>query len=516
MTNHNEKSPGYQRSSEWGQPWSNMNAHASYRCRQLTITLTMAFLLAFTACFGCERTPVTMKSPPPTRDTASLNSTVPAAARPNSTMNTVFWEREGLEIVGLVGATVYHWDRKMDDGRGGIVGLSVTDGRELSRKPIAELNINGVPQYWLPAPDGFLAAWDNPMHIEHGTAGPYRIRWQATSARWNPAVLANDALVVWQYRPSQSVIALSVSDGSEIWRAPLIQEANGVELRFDGDTVYAVWQQYSATSPTPKVTIPQRVRALDAATGRARWTRDFSEHTGGIATTRGVLVVAKGADLVFMRGDTGTVVRTVPTGHRPNVYPRFATADTVVYVGLWDAVTAYRVDTGTALWRHPIQLDGGPAMTVVGRSLLVSTEHGSVVALDRDTGHRQWELGTGFNPHRILASDAGVVVNAGSAVGFSLPARFQTERALISGRVDTRCQPVSEVVVAVGDKRVRPDKNGAYTAEVNMAGTVLISGPGSGMPERIEPYQPNHARIRLTGKRRYTAPPITLNYCDRG
>lgn len=344
---------------------------------RLPLAPAVAALVTLTACASPVDTPASPASP-----ASSIPEGAPAGAAiappgseapsPSSAPSTVLWRHEGAEIVGLVGSAAYYWDSEMGE-RGGIVSLGIDDGQPLAKRSIQGININGTPSFWLAGQgEEFVTSWgETPMVLApvagkgKGESGDLGVRWRGPTGRWGDALIVGDKLIVWDFKPRQAVVAFSIRTGAELWQAPLVREANGVELEYDGESIIAVWQQYSATAPTPTVTIPQRVRALEPESGASRWTRDFKGHTGGITVAGDTLLVAEDADLLFLEGASGALIKRVATGHSPTIYPRFQASGQTIFVALWDAVSAYDAKSGERRWQHPIELDGGPAMELV-------------------------------------------------------------------------------------------------------------------------------------------------------
>jgi outer membrane protein assembly factor BamB len=427
---------------------------------------------------------------------------------------TRLWLHEGPEIVGVVDGIAYYWDAEMSDA-GGIVGLSVLDGQRISAREIHGSNINGSPRSWLAGPGGFVTGWDLPLLVTQSPGAQLEVRWRAPGGHWSAPIVVGNMLVAWNYEPRQAVVALSLETGAELWQAPVEREANGLELGFDGESIVVTWQQYSATAPTPTVTIPKRIRTLDPSTGATRWTQDFDEAPGGVTVVGDTLVVAEGADLSFLDGRTRAPIRVVATGHHPTIYPSFASFSSTLYVALVDAVTAYDATSGEVLWRDAIELDGGPELVLVDDLLLVSTGT-SLVALDRETGRRAWAVGLGIKIYRLLTDDASVVaVGYGGAVGFALPARFEVEQATLSGRVELRCVEDRAVTVLVGSERVHANPDGRYQATVTMAGIVRVTVVvADGKIEEPRPIPFPVELVELEGTGRYEVPTLVVDRCD--
>ena len=461
---------------------------------------------------------------------ASLTACTPAPATPAKSTakvtpakSTPVWLSKGPEIVGLVGDTAYYWDSAMEP-KGGIVGVSVADGSVQSRREIGGSNVNGKPRYWLAGSAGYYAAWsERPQYIaEDPISKALSVQWTAPTGRWGTPVLIDAAaagesmLVAWDFAPRQAVVAFSTKTGEELWSAPLDRQANGVEVGFNGTSVTVIWQQYSATAPTPTLTVAARVRALDPRTGETRWTQDYPESTGGIVVAGDTVVVASGADLLFVDGPTQRV-RRVPTGLAPSIYPGFAVSGETVFVGVGDSVTAYEASKGTVQWRRDIQL-GNPKLVLDGGQLYVTTQAG-LTALDPATGAEAWSVNLDTDPHRLLASAEGVVGAAGRSVGFALPAHFVPETATLRGHVTLRCVDVTDVRVNIGAQSVQLSPDGGYEATVSLAGLVGVSvvvGADDLMVVEEQRTIPVTETVQLTGAGEYTVPTLVLDRCDDG
>lgn len=411
---------------------------------------------------------------------------------------TRVWRYSATRLVGLDGATLYGWDQQS----GGIQRIDARTGQPRGEPvEVRDLNIHGLPGFWAARPGGLVARWDHPLGLDQDL----QIAWRAPAARWSPHLVLGDALITWQYRPAQSVIALDAASGAERWRTKLEPEANGVDIVANG-SLYVSWQQYAAGAPTTRLEIPQRIAAVDAATGRRRWTLDYTEATGGWAGVGDHLMVARGADLQIVHGPSGKVRHRIATGHPPNIYPRMLAREEVVYVGLRDAVTAYRMPSGEVLWTAPVALDGGPQLAWHDGTLYVGTAHSSIVALDAKTGARRFEIGTaGTRP--LWVGDAAVV--AGTS-GFALPAVVRPEKAVVRGRVTAECQDLADVRVRVGPVEVEPDARGRYEAEVTFAGWLTIDAGGAW----VEAPKRSSVLLELDGSGSYEVPDLVSSRCN--
>ena len=193
-------------------------------------------------------------------------------------------------------------------------------------------------------------------------------------------------------RDGESVVALRVANGSEVWRRPGGEDPQvAVD---DGDVVIAR---------------PDRgeVELLDAATGESRWTASPSVGNGGstgvVLTPSVVVTGGQSDDLVGIDRTTGEVRWEIPpavgryryglvdstggvivrdvAGNDPNEVPE----DKVSY--LW----ALDPESGATKWRAPVDTDGIDSSALLG-DLVVAPHAGTVEAIDVRTGRVRWTL----------------------------------------------------------------------------------------------------------------------------
>jgi outer membrane protein assembly factor BamB len=428
-----------------------------------------------------------------------------------STERLPLWHYSGPEIVGIDGAVAFHWDNA---NAGEIVATSIKTGALLSSRPIHGSRVNGKPSLWTAVPNGFVTSWDTPTLVRQ-KKDRLEVSWQADDhARWSTTLVAGDRLVAWQHEPTPTIVAHAVTDGRELWRTPIAPGANGFDLFINGDQLLVVWQQYDPVAPTPQITVAQRARAIALSDGAIRWTQDFNDPTGGIIASGNTLVVARDADLHFIDGRSGRLIKEVATKQPPNIYPRFAVHDDHVYVALNDAVTAYDATTGERIWRHPVDLDGGPALAIAGDELVVSTQHESLIAIARATGRQTWEVGIGMIPQRLFVNDQAIVAsNWGSATGFLLPAQFVVEDATLRGQIEVKCRPLTDAVVKVAGRPVVPAADGTFVAKLHMAGAVVAAATLNNGMDAERPPLWVRATVDLDGRGTYDVGTLTLDGC---
>jgi len=156
-----------------------------------------------------------------------------------------------------------------------------------------------------------------------------------------------------------------------------------------------------------------QVYALDAATGKARWThstggpRGFSLSRPAVA--EGVVVVGSEDGTVYaLDAATGSARWSYPTAG--SGFSNAAVAGGSVYIGSEDG-TVYALDaaTGKARWASPIAGSSGTdspgfyGPAVAGGSVYIARENGTVYALDAASGKVRWSYPT---EGRILSAPA--------------------------------------------------------------------------------------------------------------
>jgi outer membrane protein assembly factor BamB len=444
--------------------------------------------------------------------TAPAPPAPPAVEVPMPAHSALWRSSDGDGPIGLVGDQAWYF-RSRDEPYG--VFTRAADGTQGPVLAIDGLRIIGQPSYWEAVEGGYLTKWDVPTKIIE-TDGALSVGWQATDGRWwSTYHIRGDVLLAARYRANPAVLALSLSDGAEVWQAPLPRESQGVTFFTDTDTLYVAWTEYDPDAPTPRILIPQRIRALDIDSGAEKWTVDFDRHPGALYASGGVVLAAFDADLHFIDGASGTRV-IVPTGQPPNIYPGVLMSEDMAFVALNDAVTAYGPD-GAVRWSQPATLDGGPRLALSPEHLLVTTAHQTVLALDPATGAVAWEIGVGLGAYSLLVSDRLALVRAGgSAAGIGLPATIPSEEATIRGQVTIDCGALGPVFI--GNHSAQPDESGRYAITVTAAGYVTVAatvdGPEPELEEqRLIPGDVRQVLVRLDGSGQYEAPPLTIRQC---
>ncbi|MBK8592552.1 MAG: PQQ-binding-like beta-propeller repeat protein [Sandaracinaceae bacterium] len=293
-------------------------------------TLVLSGLLMVS--LGCGAAPV---EPRAREEPSSSERAAPTTA--------VVWRRAGTKVLGVDGTRAFAWERA-GESQNVIVATSVATGAELSRLPLEAAPYIGEPRAWWSIGEASVVHWHGLGRVQEGAAA-----WTAGAvtrpfSTSQPAP-ADTLLVADSYR----VVRLRV-DGEPLWTHELPRGAQPPEFYVDAATVGLAFQQYSTTSPTTQLSIPHRVRSIALHDGAERWTRDFTENLGAVHVRGDVLVIAQGADLVFLDGATGEERVRHPALGPPSIYPRIVSDDAHVVVALDPFVRAYDL-RGTLLWQ---------------------------------------------------------------------------------------------------------------------------------------------------------------------
>jgi len=221
-----------------------------------------------------------------------------------------------------------------------------------------------------------------------------------------------------------TLVAVTIATGREAWRGPATKESAGVAV--DSGTAFVLGED-------------ENFHALDAATGREKWalpfpTRGSCESVpvaagGTVYVTRNVLVKAADAyqpasyyrHLVALDASTGQERWRYPASPKGTVG---VCIDAAVVSGdkyfAIDGVNLYGINlaTGRELW-PPVQvsvpIDGRDRAfrlggLVDGGDLLVGVTKVALVAFDKATGRRAWQMPGQYDENRPSTAVAGGVL----------------------------------------------------------------------------------------------------------
>lgn len=311
-----------------------------------------------------------------------------------------------------------------------------------------------IPQpvrQWLESSFADRASWPMPAHdlsaTRHG-ATPVRLleRWRADFPGGVPATAAVAGGRVYAASAQGAVAALSLQDGSQLWRvelgtSPYDSDEGRRELGFFGGV---------AISPAGVIVASERVYCLDQATGRTRWssaplrTSASDDYFWGPPTVAGGLVLigsGSGGELPTARGrltayrvTDGALVwstPTVPEGANGGGVIGPASVDPaagLVYVTTGApyatlsgsnpgtcSLLALRLRDGAVVWQDQVYagdthgFDFNSAPVIVG-PLLFATNKDGIYAWDRIDRKRLWR-------QRITDPLAGGASSAGPTAG---------------------------------------------------------------------------------------------------
>ena len=429
------------------------------------------------------------------------------------------------DVLAADATRFFWWDRDGHGELGGIAESSSLDGKLIRSRVIKDLNINGAPRSWNIVPGGYLANWDEPTFIRQAADGALSVGWKLpSSGSWQMQTtsilpIANTSFIATTGPYVGTIARRALSDGHLEWSTPLADaEVQSLGLTADATTIYADWVEYSATAPTPTITIPHRVRAFDLATGKLRWTYDFTDDSRELAVSNDTIIAALNSELLFIDGPTGRVFARIAAS--PSSISKVLIDGDHVYAGfIWEssAVVAFDRASGKQLWRSPLTLDDGVKLAVVDDSLIVTTPSHSVASLDLATGAIRWDVGVGVDAYHLFASRSAIVyAGSGRAAGFALPPNAPLEHATFHGKlILVRCGTIKGALMNIGNTVVHVDDDGSFRATIDARGSVVVGGISSG-GDREHPDDVTGAVIHLNGSGDYAVPDLTGDQCERG
>lgn len=200
------------------------------------------------------------------------------------------------------------------------------------------------------------------------------------------------------------VHALSIGDGRVRWSRAVGQEHRSFvhPIAIHDDTLYLG----SWTGRTGLI-------AVDAATGKERWSRSTDGVTAGPVVDDGLVVVQAGTLLwAFDTDGSERWAFTVPDEDRP--FAQLAMDDRHVYVPRGDTIYAVDRDEESLAWSYERSASGG-SPTVVGDEVLVA-DGDELIALVRADGTTRWSVETEGGEQVVATPDAIVLSGSGGRV----------------------------------------------------------------------------------------------------
>lgn len=314
-------------------------------------------------------------------------------------------------------------------------GCSLFEGS--NKKPVPGVKIPVLP------PHEPLVVSPNAPPVELPAASPHK-NWAQPggNARHNPGVAALPARLSQSWRTgigaaatyrrslhAQPIVAagriytmdangfvdcIALANGQHFWRRTMRPKhdtsfAFGGGLAYDSGTLYVV-------------TGFSELRALDPATGKARWSKSLGQPARSAPTIGGGLIYLTLIDNTLQAFDakTGDFAWRFPTGSSSNsMYGAGAPAydQGIVVAGFGTGMLAgVNAAGGSALWEQslaagydasdPLDVSSIVANPVIGGNLVVATGlAGTTVAFDLRSGRRIWGYGAGGAETPAMAGD---------------------------------------------------------------------------------------------------------------
>lgn len=189
-----------------------------------------------------------------------------------------------------------------------------------------------------------------------------------------------------------TLTAVSLDDGTTVWEQASVGAGDAPAVGYD-DVIYVAGG--GAATGTA------RISAFDAATGERIWAKSpetATSSTSGLAVSAEVVAYAGNDRLLHVldRAD-GTERWTALLGNLPSpATAPLLDGDAVFVVDFSGTVGRFDLATGERVWSFPLNdLVVRSSPFAVEDAIVVGTNGGRIVALDRETGHLVFDLATG-------------------------------------------------------------------------------------------------------------------------
>jgi outer membrane protein assembly factor BamB len=279
----------------------------------------------------------------------------------------------------VVDDVVYATGQVGDSSRGAVYAFDAMTGQLLWRR-----TGSGEPPPDLTVADGRVHVGFLLGHkLRTYDAATGELLWSASGPQFAPTVVDG---VVYAADGLRSLWALDAATGRRMWVAHGPLGGYGFGLAVADGVVYVGGNDIDGTSP---------VYAYDAATGGLVWRTNTGAGVDGTpAVARGTVYV--GSDRFYaLDARTGRIRWTAETG---GVSSSAAVADGVVYIGSADGIVfAFEADTGEQLWMASAggNISSGQTAIVANGVVYIGTIEDVLFAFDAATGDQLWSFQMG-------------------------------------------------------------------------------------------------------------------------
>jgi outer membrane protein assembly factor BamB len=260
------------------------------------------------------------------------------------------------------------------------------------------------------------------------------IQWRVTT-NWRPSslppLLDGDALylVAWGDPPGARLFAFNRLTG-QLYRQTPLPETGELLAAFILDGAIYLGDDHG------------RLTAVDAATGRIRWSVETGDAISTLFDADGALYAAtRNGQLYTLNRDTGTVEHLVQSPVKWNSWlvslgtlftaawkPALAVAQNVAYIGGEDRqLYAVDVQTGENRWVVPIETGVSATPAIADGSVYVGSYAGYLYALDAATGQERWRFPVGDWVNTPVVADGVVYVSGENNHLFAVDAQTGQE-----------------------------------------------------------------------------------------
>lgn len=421
------------------------------------------------------------------------------------------WRELGPRVLGVDERHAYGWQPDAE-GNNTLVMTSLRVGTSTSMS-LRDAPYVGEPRAWFALENQSFSVghWDGLARVwgrdENWAADP-------PTQPYSTAQRTGDRTFVVADVHEVAMLAFASSGHAHLWRTPMPPAAQIPELFVDDTTVGLVFQQYDANAATTVLSIPHRVRSLSREDGQVRWTRDFVENLGAVHVAGDVIVIAEGADLVFLDGPSGEERARHRALGAPNIYPEIISDAQRIVVALEGFVRAYDLE-GALLWATPVaHVSSGAELAMDAENVYVTTSEGSLVRLSLRDGREAWRIGTAIASGSLWLTEDAVLIDGGSVrVGIPLPRdEVQLEHAHLEGRVLLGACTATDVHVIGAGRDVPVADDGTFALDVDAVGYLGVTAARTALEESEQrlPCEGASTVISLDGSRSYT---VTLRAC---